>query len=183
MAKPFNREKDKTNWFRTVSQDPDQIEQLKINCKSFPRWFWIIHQPDNENGVEHMHLLVLCSGSYLIKTVARKLEVPENMVQPAFNHQKDARYFLHLDSPEKLQYTIDDIHTNSLGMYKSMITDSFNDDIHSLFHDLTKVRAGSLSVEGFIELHFKELQTMPFYQKIKTFEYLDKITTWHESAT
>ena len=185
--KHFDRDKDRSNWFRTVSQQPEQIEQLKQNCKSFPRWFWIEHDPDHEHSTKHLHLLILCSGSYRIKTVARKLDVPENMVQPAFNHEQDAKYFIHLnEGPEKKKYSPEEVHTNCPGMYKSMIQEQLNDDVHILFYDLTNLRRGKMKLDEFIERHYKEIQTMPFYQKIKMYECIEKLTNnrvSHETAT
>lgn len=175
-GRKFDRQHDRANWFVTTSNLPEQITTLKQTCKEFKRWFWIDHIPDVEDGKDHIHVMVMYSGSCLVKTAAKLLQVPEHMVQPCSSHKSYGRYLIHKDNPEKHQYSPSDVHTNYPGLYKSMLIDHVNDDIDALFANLKKLRNGSLSLSEFSELHRYELQNMPFYQKIKTYEYLEKIS-------
>ena len=99
----INRNK-KYRWFRTNSHDPECIERLKKNCICCDRWFYIMHDPDDEDGSPHLHLVVMHSP-ILIKSLAPKLGIEENFIQPAINYKMDIRYLIHLDNPEKKQYS------------------------------------------------------------------------------
>lgn len=177
MPKNTKKERAETrsNWFCTTSNIPEQMELLKESCKCFKRWFWIEHQPDLEDSKVHIHVMVMYGGSCFIRTAASLLGVPEHMVQfVEHGHRSYGQYMVHKNSPDKIKYSSDDVHTNYPGIYKSMLCDSANDDINSLYHDLQNFKRGKISLNDFIELHYLEFQTMPFYQKIKTFEYLEK---------
>lgn len=176
MAKhKFDPSKDKTNRFCTTSNIPEQMEQLKITCKDFRKWFWIEHEADDEVPKKHIHVMVIASGCFLVKHAARTLGVPDHMVQWCNSPRQYGRYMIHLDNPEKRQYKPEDVHTNWPGIYKSYLCDSVNDDIESLFVNLRKLCEGKICVSEFIELHRIELQSMPLYQKIKIYEYFEKI--------
>lgn len=170
----FDRQLDRTNWFCCVSNLPEQMAQLEQSCKQFKRWFYIRHIPDSEEGKDHIHVMVMYGGSCRIKTAASLLGIPENMVQPCHNHNSYGRYLIHKDDPDKHQYSISDVKTNFPGLYKSMLQDSANDDINSLFIDIREYQRGIISLDEFVERHFYELQNLPIYQKIKIYEYLEK---------
>lgn len=173
--KAFNRKTDRTNWFCCVSNVPEEMERLKQTCKEFRQWFWVEHEPDSENGKKHIHVMVRYSGSCLIKTASRLLDIPENFVQPCLKHRGYAQYLIHLHNDEKIKYDPDDVHTNFPGLYKSMLIDSANDDASSVFGDLDKYFYGTISFDEFIQAHYLDFQRMTFYQKIQTYKYLKNI--------
>lgn len=175
MSSKKNRKTTRSNWFCTVSNVPEQMELLKQNCKNFKRWFYIEHLPDFEEGKPHLHVMVMYGGSCYIKTCANLLGVPENFVQFCSSHRAYAQYMIHLHNDEKIKYSADDVKTNYPGLYKSMLIDCVNDDVHSLFDDIRQYRLGKLSLNEFVERHYTEFQSMPFYQKIKIYEYLEKV--------
>lgn len=174
--KKLDRRKDRRNWFCCVSHDEEQRQHLKESCKDFKRWFWIDHQPDDENGTPHTHFMVMYGGSCYIRTCAQKLGIPENFVQFCESHRAYAQYMIHKNSPEKIQYKATDVHTNYPGLYRSMIVDSGDSDIISLFSDLSQLELGVISVKDFLQSHYNELQSMPFYQRVRMYETLTKLT-------
>lgn len=165
----------KYRWFRTNTHDPECIERLKITCRINDRWFYAMHEPDDEDGTPHLHLVIMRSPAKII-TVSRQLGIPENFIQPAINYKRDIRYLIHKDNPEKKQYDPSIVTCSHPGIFKSMLIDVANDDISDLFSDLRKLGTGKISQDEFITLHFKELQDMTTYQKIKIFEYLEKLS-------
>lgn len=169
-----DRQKDRSNWFCAVSNVPEQMDLIKQNCKNFKRWFYIEHEPDSEDGKRHLHLMVMYGGSCYIRTAASLLGIPENFVQFCTSHKAYAQYMIHLHEEEKIKYNASDVQTNYPGLFKSMIIDCVNDDIHILFEDMRSYRMGKITASDFIERHYSEFQSMPFYQKIKTIEYLEK---------
>lgn len=171
-----DRQKDRGNWFVCVSHEPEQIEHLKESCKNFRRWFYIEHEPDNEEGKPHIHVMVMYGGSCYIRTCARVLGIPENFVQFADVPRSYAQYMIHKNSPEKHQYRPEDVCTNVPGLYKSMLVEQADSDVISLFTDLKNLEQGKITQRHFLEIHFNELQTMPFYQKVRLYGTLKDLS-------
>lgn len=175
MSRTKDRQKDRGNWFVCVSHEPTEIETLKTTCKNFKRWFYVEHEPDTEEGRPHIHVMVMYGGSCYIRTCARILGVPENFVQFCDCPRAYGQYMIHKNSPEKKQYQVSNVLTNVPGLYKSMLVDTSDSDISSLFNDLRRLSRGQVTLDEFVQAHFNELQTMPFYQKIKVYESLQKL--------
>lgn len=171
-----DRQKDRGNWFVCVSHEPEQIEHLKQSCKNFKRWFYIEHDPDSEEGSHHIHVMVMYGGSCYIRTCARVLGIPENFVQFADIPRAYAQYMIHMNSPEKHQYQVTDVKTNVPGLYKSMLQEQSDSDVISLFDDLKHLELGRLSLKEFLDKHFSELQSMPFYQKCRLYSTLKDLS-------
>lgn len=160
--------------FTTCSHVPEIQEHLKQAIKTFPRWAYIDHLPDSDDGSPHTHFYLETSGSYKLKTIANRLGIDNNYVQFVDNPRTIKRYFLHLDNPEKKQYLLSDIITNIPAQFKCATIDNSDDDVMRLFADLDKLRRGSISRDEFVSLHFPEIQKMPFINKIKTYEIINK---------
>lgn len=181
--KKLDRQKDRRNWFVCVSHDDAQRQHLKESCTAFKRWYWIDHEPDDENGTPHTHFMVMYSGCCYIRTCARLLGIPENFVQFCENHRAYGQYMIHKNSPEKKQYSFDDVHTNTPGLYRSFLADDVDSDVISLFGDLHKLEMGAVTLNDFLEMHFSELQSMPFYQRIRLYETLTKLSVYGVHST
>lgn len=180
MAKKLSdHEKEKGCWFCAVSHDEECREKLKMNCVEFPFWGWIDHVPDKESEASdkhfHTHLIIRTAGSRSIKQVANILDIPVNYIQVVRQKRNMMRYFIHLDNPEKVQYKKEDIHTNKISTFDCAFVDNSDDDIRRLYSDLRNLETGRISCDQFLDLHYLEFQKMPFYQKIKTFEVIEKI--------
>lgn len=171
--------KEKGCWFVAVTHDYDSIQKLKTTLKEFPFWGWVEHQPDKatEDSDRHFHLhgILRTAGSRSIKQVSDTLGLPPNYIQVCRNKRSMMRYFRHLDDPDKIQYPEEAVHASSLAQFKIAWQDNADDDVRRLFSDLAKLKLGMVSPKDFIDLHYIELQKMPFYQKIKTYEFLDSI--------
>lgn len=177
MAKAKEEYEKRTGtWFTTVSHDTQTRETLKINCQEFPFWAWIDHRPDKGDDEEevhyHTHVLVRTIGTRTIRQVADRLDIPSNFVQLVRQPRSLKRYFRHLDNPEKVQYSEDDVHTSNPSEFKIASIDNKDCDIRRLYNDLILLRRGELSMNDFLELHYVEVQKLNFYQKVRLFDIL-----------
>ena len=177
--KQSEREKEKGVWFTAVSHKDDIRDIMKKNCTEFPFYAWIDHVPDKETEESdkhfHTHVVVSTRGSRSVKQVSDVLGVPSQYVQRVKQKRGMLRYLIHLDNPEKLQYNETDVHTNRISTLKTSWTDNSDDDVRRLYRDLQKLQSGLIPPDEFLERHFLEFQKMPFYQKIKTYEIMQKL--------
>ena len=180
MAKKLSdHEKEKGCWFVAVSHDEECRRMMKENIKEFPFWGWIDHAPDKETEESdnhfHTHFIMRTAGSRSIKQVSATLGCPSNYCQVVRQKRSMMRYFIHLDNPDKIQYKKEDIHSSNIATFMMAFTDNSDNDIRRLYADIDRVRRGQISRDDFIDLHYLEFQRMPFYQKIKTYETLQKV--------
>lgn len=177
--KQSDHEKTKGVWFTAVSHDEECRTSLKQHCKEFPFWGYIDHVPDKETEEDdkhfHTHLIIRTTGSRSIKQVCDILNIPSNYCQVVHQKRNLMRYFIHLDNPEKVQYKESDIHTNKIANFKLAFEDNSDDDVRRTFYDMNRLRSGEITINQFVDLHYMELQKMPFYQKIKTYELINKL--------
>lgn len=175
--------KEKGTYFCAVTHDLDLAEEMIKTLPDFTYWAYIRHDADNEEGTPHYHFLVRNTGTRSIKQIADKLGISGQYVQVCRKVVAFRRYMMHLDEDEKIKYSIDDVHTNRLASFKEAIIGNNERDISSLYRDWLNLRNGTISKDEFIQLNYIELTKMPFYQKIKTFELLDKVTTIARDTT
>lgn len=165
----------KSNRFVIVSHIPEQREQLKENIKNYPFWAYIDHYPDTECQTEHTHFMFRIKGTRSIDSIAKELRIPSNFIEVLRFDRSMCRYFVHKDSPEKCQYSLTDIKTNSIARFKSAMVDNYNDDCENLSYDLFKVRERGLTPDQFIQKHYIEIQNLNFYQKFNLITQLRKL--------
>ena len=178
-AKMTDHEKEKAVWFTAVSHDAVCRDIIKKNCQEFATWYWIDHQPDKETEEAdkhfHTHVVVMANGTRSIWQVAQTLDIPPNFVQVVRQKRSMLRYLIHLDNPEKIQYKPEDIHTNKPSSLSVQFTDNQDDDVRRLFRDLDKLAMGRINRSQFVDLHFPEIQKMPFYQKIRVYGQITEL--------
>lgn len=167
-------EKQKSTYFCTVLHDTKQRESVKEVCPDFQYWAWIDHVPDLECKNEHTHFIFRNNGTRSVKQIADKIGVPSNMVQPCRKVVAYRRYFMHLDDPDKHQYSLSDVHTNDVGSFKSAMIGNDRRDVSEIYTDFKKLRNGIITDEEFLQTNFAEIQKCNFYQKIKIFEAIMK---------
>lgn len=176
-----DHEKEKGCWFICVCSKVELRDKIKQNCKEFPFWGWVDHQPDvgdeEEDKHFHTHYIIRTAGTRSIKQVADILGQSGNFIQVCRNKRSQMRYFRHLDDPNKVQYDESAIHSNRMSTFRVAWEDNQDDDVRRTFYDLNRLRMHTITPDQFLDLHFLELQKMPFYQKIKTYELIEKLFT------
>lgn len=167
--------KERGSHFTVVTNDISCRDNIKKIMPDFPAWAWIDHEPDDEEGKPHTHFMFRCNGSRNIAQVADKLDISPQYIQVVRKLTAMYRYMVHADSPEKHQYSLEDVHTNHIFDFKVALEGNQDKDIFTLFRDLRALRSGRISLSQFVEQNYIELNKMSFSQKIKTFEVLDKM--------
>lgn len=95
------------------------------------RYYVIVHHDEinlaGEKEREHIHALIELSsvkrGSTLLNDLEKGLQVKNETISVAvpLNISKCARYLIHLDDPDKKQYSKTDVLTNDLSRYEDYI--------------------------------------------------------------
>lgn len=181
--KMSDHEKEKGTYFTCVTNDEECRKNIKEICKDFQSWAWIDHQPDDEDGKEHTHFLLRANGTRSVKQMADRIQISPQYVQVCRKIVAFRRYMIHKDNPEKRQYTLADIVTNSPDGFKMAIEGEEKKDINSLFRDFNLLSSGKISPEEFIQQNYFEMSKMAFSQKIKTFEILLKVYSGRARTT
>lgn len=135
---------------------------------------YIIHDKD-ENKTLHIHFVLNCVGSRSIRSICEVLECDYQDVQIARRPRSAIRYLIHIDNKEKYQYDRGEIITNNLDRLNFYFS-SLNRSISDIYQDLKRIKTGQLSADQFVELYSTEFANLPFYQKIKTLEVIDKMS-------
>lgn len=86
----------------------DKLEEYKLKHNGeLPDW------KPGEIKKPHYHIVVHSSSNCILRNAARKFGVESNYVEKVGNLRKMIRYLVHLDNPEKHQYSPDTIITNN----------------------------------------------------------------------
>lgn len=173
-SKQANRIKKKSSWFVGTTHDIGDITRIKKNIEEFPFFAYIIHDKD-ENKTRHIHFVVNCRGSRSIKSICETLECDYQDVQDCHHVRSCIRYLIHADDLDKYQYNREEIISNNsdrVDFYFNSISFSVKD----IYSDLILVKNGTLTAYDFISKYNSEFANLPFYQKIKTLEVIDKMS-------
>lgn len=91
-------------------------EVLATLGEYFAEFAWIVHDKDlNENGdlkKEHIHWVGRKKNGSRVETVAKVAGLKVNEIEIVRNFKKMVRYLVHLDTPTKAQYSVDEIDCN-----------------------------------------------------------------------
>lgn len=171
-----DHEKEKGTFFCSVTHDLALADEMIKALPDFTSWAWIRHDPDTDEGTPHVHFLIRNNGTRSIKQIADKLGISSQYVQVCRKVVAFRRYMLHMDSDDKIKYTLDDVHTNRLVDFKSAMVGNQEKDVYSLFKDFRNLEMGHITIDEFIQLNYVEMSKMAFSQKIKIFEILCKMS-------
>lgn len=165
-----DHEAEHSSWFVCVTHKLSLADDMKITIRDFPKWAWIYHEPDSDDGTPHVHFMFSTNGTRTVKQIANKLGIESNYVQVCNSLVGYRRYMLHLDNKEKIQYTIDDVHTNHHSDFRLAINGNTQCSIFELYNSLRDLRRGKIKPVDFLEKHILEMEKLPFSQKIRVLE-------------
>lgn len=134
-----NEWKIKNRWFNCViySEDERSKKILQNIINSFQQVTWITHNRDiqiNENGEEviakeHIHILFkIGENARSVKSVAKDIGIEPNYLEGT-RKIPFLRYLIHLDNPEKTQYSIDEVYGELKEELQKQIKKNFDDEI------------------------------------------------------
>lgn len=173
-SRQLNRIKQKGSWFCGTTHNLSNIERIKANISEFPFYAYVIHDKD-EGKTIHIHFVINCVGSRSIRSICEVLECDYQDVQVARRPRSSIRYLIHIDNKEKHQYDRGEIISNNSDRV-DFYFNSLNRSISDIYQDLKRVKTGQLSADDFVDLYSTEFANLPFYQKIKTLEVIDKMS-------
>lgn len=84
---------------------------------------YILHDKDlDDNGElkkEHFHLLLFFKNARYFSSILKSIEIDNpQLIQKKKDKRLSIRYLIHADSPNKYQYSLDELHTNiDLSLY------------------------------------------------------------------
>lgn len=153
---------------------PEHWEDIiHIGVSSYNWYAYIYHDKDETD--KHLHILLYDEGGTSLKAHCSRFSsvIPSNFVAKVWNPRAMARYLIHKDNPDKHQYEVTDVTTNSKDKFYSFLKDSNSDCIQE-FEDLRSVRLGVITPQQFLEKYRGEFASLPFYQKMNLYSKLVK---------
>lgn len=107
----------------------------------FEYWF-IDHIPDDEDPNDHFHIVIKFKTNSHFSTIKSKF--PYGKIETAKNVRRAIQYLVHLNNPEKLQYTWDHVITNCQDMtpYKVLSRSQQEVCLQRIFE---KIEAGDIN--------------------------------------
>lgn len=91
-----------------------KLEDILFALKGFKYWAYIKHEPEEEEKQPHYHILIKLENATTAESISKKTGVPIHKIQYVRNVRAMARYLIHFDDPEKIQYDISDIKISKL---------------------------------------------------------------------
>lgn len=163
-------------FFCSVTHDLKLAEEMIKALPDFKNWAYIYHEADTDEGTPHYHFLVRANGTRSVKQIADKLGISGQYVQVCRKVVAFRRYMMHLDSDDKIQYSVHDVKTNCHSDFRSAMEGNQERDVYDLFRDFCSLSKGTMTPDEFIQLNFVEFSKMAFSQKIKTFQILNDVS-------
>lgn len=150
-----------------------QIINALTNCRYYA---YIYHDSDvdSDGNVKKKHLHFVAEDRHTLKRWAEHFGLPENMIEICHNWRSANRYLIHIDDPEKAQYSAKNVFTNRPLRYQSYLEDNQELSPSCLFNDLNKVKRGDISTSDFINKYQYFLAKQSFYCQYKIYTDLVK---------
>lgn len=144
---------------------------ISIGKSSYSWWAYIYHDKDDTD--KHLHILLYDEGGTNLKSHCNRFAsvIPANFVLKVWSPRSMARYLIHKDNPEKHQYSLDEVYTNSKDKLYSFFKE-LNSDCVQEFRDFCAVREGRMTIEQFLDKYRGEFASMPFHHKLGVFSRL-----------
>lgn len=152
----------------TVNRKEQWDDIIRIAKENY-HWFAYIYH-DRDDTEKHLHILCYDKGGTSLKAHCERFSgvVPSHMICKVFNPRAMARYLIHKDSPEKFQYSENDVCTNNLDKFYGFLEDETRDVLQE-FKDFQAVRRGKMTTLEFLEKYRGQMQGLPFQSKISVY--------------
>lgn len=160
----------------TVTYSTEQIKEI-LDFWAFESGltYWFIdHIPDIDDTNDHYHIAIKFKTNCRFSTIKNKF--PYGRIEPAKNLRRAIQYLVHLNNPEKLSYSWDQVITNGgdLSEYKVLSRSQQEIRLQSIFE---KIDSGEITM-----LNYEQHMPIDLYSKHSTvinnaFKYkIDKLT-------
>lgn len=102
-----------------------KFNDVIFNLHGFKYWAYIKHESDEEEKQVHYHCFVTVDNAKSEEAFAKCLGVPVHKVQHVKNIRSSCRYLTHIDYPEKIQYSLDEVKIS--GLFRRKFLKHFED--------------------------------------------------------
>ena len=101
------------------------LEDVLFNLHSLKYYAYIKHQPESDEKQEHYHAFIRLDSATTEERLASRLGIPKDKVQYVKNVRGGCRYLTHIDYPEKIQYSLDQVRVS--GLFQRKFLKNFED--------------------------------------------------------
>lgn len=158
----------------STSYDFKNVLQIVKGQKNYA---YIKHMPEETEKKPHYHVILSFENATKKETLAKKLGIPSNYIDPIKNFRTICRYLIHKDDEDKFQYDLSQVRVSTCfdRKFKMQFNDIESEDmiIDNIYNFITK-----LSNEKYIEAQRLLIQYVnthcydTIYKRYR-FEFLD----------
>lgn len=151
---------------------PEHWDSIIAIAKSnYSWWAYVYHDKDDTD--KHLHIMCYDKGGTSLKAHCARFSsvIPSNFVCKVYNPRAMARYLIHKDNPEKHQYQMSEIFTNSKDKLCGFFVE-INSDIVEQYNDYVSVLNGFMKPLEFFEKYRGQLNETPFHHRCGLFHRL-----------
>lgn len=142
--KTIMSEKYMINLYPDNQKHMQALEYIKLNMQ----YAYILHDKDiNEDGEikkEHIHVVIKFDNARDLKSVAKELNIEENLISFMNSFKYAVRYLIHKDQQDKAQYNYEQITTNIIDLKKN-----FKDESYEI-EDMKKILGFIFSIDRYL---------------------------------
>lgn len=122
-------EKRYRNFMFILYEDTDSynFKDILFDLKgSFKNYAYIKHKPEDNEKKEHYHFILSLDNTRTIQSIANRVGIPLNHIQPVRSLRASCRYLPHQDNDDKIKYELTDV----------VVSKSFSRKFFGSFDDL-----------------------------------------------
>lgn len=101
------------------------FDDVIFNIHSLKYFAYIKHEPESDELQEHYHAFIHLDSACTEQALSKRLGIPVDKIQYVKNVRGGCRYLTHIDYPEKIQYSIDDVRVS--GLFRRKFYKNFED--------------------------------------------------------
>lgn len=101
------------------------FNDIIFNIHSLKYYAYIKHQPETDEKISHYHAFIHLDSATTEEALSKRIGIPLDKVQYVKNVRGGCRYLTHIDYPDKIQYSLDDVIVSAL--FKRKFFKNFED--------------------------------------------------------
>lgn len=105
------------NYLGVIYEDDERFDNQLFNLSQEKDAIWIKHDKDldDEGNVKkpHYHFVIQLKNACTLSSIAKRLEVNENMLEYVKNVNSSLKYLIHYNDDNKYNYDMNDVQSNS----------------------------------------------------------------------
>ncbi len=99
------------NWcIQLYPDNENHTKALELIEQNYQEYAWIKHRPESDEKKEHIHVVIHFKNYRWNTALAEELNIELNMFQKCRGLDNALLYLVHFREPEKIQYSLDEVH-------------------------------------------------------------------------